>query len=164
MENSTNYMSDYGIFNNILEGIPITIYTKDIKKENWNDYYIGLLNLFKDYIEQPNLQNTFITFVFDDGTDIELTTEDALINICMWGFIINADNKIMPYHTFFEEKGITNKAIKRYIDNFCIVPNRNKENISSFMLNNIIYISLRSLNFVGDFGMYFNNSINIYNY
>ena len=69
MENSTNYMSDYGIFNNILEGIPITIYTKDIKKENWNDYYIGLLNLFKDYIEQPNLQNTFITFVFDDGTD-----------------------------------------------------------------------------------------------
>ena len=161
MENSTNYMSDYGIFNNILEGIPITIYTKDIKKENWNDYYMGLLNLFKDYIEQPNLQNTFITFVFDDGTDIELTTEDALINICMWGFIINADNKIMPYHTFFEEKGITNKAIKRYIDNFCIVPNRNKEDISSFMLNNIIYISLRSLNFVGDFGMYFNNSINI---
>ena len=161
MENSTNYMSDYGIFNNILEGIPITIYTKDIKKENWNDYYIGLLNLFKDYIEQPNLQNTFITFVFDDGTDIELTTEDSLINICMWGFIINADNKIMPYHTFFEEKGITNKAIKRYIDNFCIIPNRNKENISSFMLNNIIYISLRSLNFVGDFGMYFNNSINI---
>ena len=52
MENSTNYMSDYGIFNNILEGIPITIYTKDIKKENWNDYYIGLLNIFKDYIEQ----------------------------------------------------------------------------------------------------------------
>ena len=31
MENSTNYMSDYGIFNNILEGITITIYTKDIK-------------------------------------------------------------------------------------------------------------------------------------
>ena len=161
MENLANYMSDYGIFNNILEGVPITIYTKDIKKENWNDYYTGLLNIFKDYIEQPNLQNTFITFVFDDGTDIELTTEDALINICMWGFIINADNKIMPYHTFFEEKGITNKAIKRYIDNFCIVPNRNKESISSFMLNNIIYISLRSLNFVGDFGMYFNNSINI---
>ena len=50
MENSTNYMSDYGIFNNILEGIPITIYTKDIKKENWNDYYIGLLNLFKDLL------------------------------------------------------------------------------------------------------------------
>lgn len=160
-ESLINCMSDYGIFNNILEGIPVIIHTKDIKKENWNDYYNGLLNIFKDYIENPNLQNTFITFVFDNGFEVELTTEDTLINICMWGFIINADNKIEPYHLFFEEKGITNSAIKRYIDNFCIVPNRYREDIDIFELNDIIYRSLRTLAFAGDFGMFFNNSINL---
>ena len=79
----------------------------------------------------------------------------------MWGFIINADNKIEPYHLFFEEKGITNSAIKRYIDNFCIVPNRYREDIDIFELNDIIYRSLRTLAFAGDFGMFFNNSINL---
>lgn len=160
-EIQTNCMTDYGIFNNILSGVPISIYTKDIKKENWNDYYLGLLNIFRDYVEVPQVQNTFITFIFNDNSDVELTSEDALINICMWGFIINAGKEIMPYHVFFEEKGITNKAIKKYIDEFCIIPNRYREDIDSFMLNNIIYTSLRALAFVDEFGMFFNNSINI---
>lgn len=160
-ENTSTCMTDYGIFNNIIEGIPIEIHTKDIRKENWNDYYMGLLNIFRDYIEIENLQRTFISFIFDDGSDIQLTTEDALINICMWGFIINAGKIIQPYHVFFEEKGITNKSIKKYIDEFCIIPNRYRDDIDSFMLNNIIYTSLRTLAFVDEFDMYFNNSINI---
>ena len=42
-----NYLTDYGIFNGIIEGIPITIYTNQIKKENWNDYYSNLLNVLE---------------------------------------------------------------------------------------------------------------------
>ena len=159
--NTTQCMYDYGMFNGILVGQRVVIHTSDIKKENWNDYYTNLLNLFKDCIEQPAFQQTFITFVFNDGTDVELNVSDAMINICMWGFIINAGNEIMPYHVFFEERGITNSAIKNYIDEFCIIPNRYREDIPIHMLNNIIYISLRSLSFVDDFGMFFNNSINL---
>lgn len=156
-----NYLTDYGIFNGIIEGIPITIYTNQIKKENWNDYYNNLLNVFRDYIEIPEVQSTFIKFIFDDGLDVDLVIEDALINICMWGFVINADKTIMPYHTFFESKGITKKSIEKYINEFCIIPNRYRDDMDSFMLNDIIYRSLRSLSFADEFGMFFNNSINI---
>jgi hypothetical protein len=73
-----NYLTDYGIFNGIIEGIPITICTNQIKKENWNDYYNNLLNVFRDYIEIPQVQSTFIKFIFDDGLDVDLVIEDAL--------------------------------------------------------------------------------------
>lgn len=154
-----NNLSYYGVFGDILNGIPITIHTKDITAQTWNDYRNDLLNLFRDCIEQKNFQMTKITFVFDDKFTIPLTVEDALINICMWGFIINCGNEIKPGHIFYEEKGITKDSIKKYIDEFCIIPCRYK--IPSPQLNNIIYTSLRSLSFVDEFGMFFNNSINI---
>lgn len=149
----------YGKYSDILEGKLVTIHTRDITKETWGSYKLDLLNLFRDCIEQPNFQKTKIEFVFDDSTRIKLTVEDALINICMWGFIVNCGSYVEPRHVFFEEKGITKKSIKTYIDEFCIIPYRHK--IPSYELNNIIYTSLRSLAFVDEFGMFFNNSINI---
>ena len=89
-------MVDYGIFDTIIDGKPLVIYTKDITKANWGQYYKNLLDLFKDYIEVEEFQRTMITFIFDNGSSIELNVEDSLINICMWGFIINNDNKIEP--------------------------------------------------------------------
>lgn len=156
MNLNTSY---YGVFGDILVGNHVTIHTKDINSQNWSDYREDLLNLFRDCIEQENFQNTFITFIFDDNTNVQLTVEDALINICMWGFVVNCNNPVEPRHIFFEEGGITKSSIKKYIDEFCIIPNRYKIKFSD--LNNIIYTSLRSLAFVDEFGMYFNNSINI---
>ena len=89
-ESNMNQLSDYGIFENIYKGIPIVIRTDEITKENLGEYYSGLLNVFRDSIDDENLHCTFIKFIFSDGTDIELTTNDALINICMWGFIVVA--------------------------------------------------------------------------
>lgn len=155
-----NSTTDYSIFNAIFTGENICIRTSDIKKENWNSYCSGLLDVFKDCIEQRNLHGTFISFMFDDGSSIQLTAEDSLINIIMWGFIINTGGNIKPYHVFYEERGITAKSIKRYIDNFCIIPNRNS-GINIYELNNIIYTTLRKLTFVDNFSMYFNNSINL---
>lgn len=154
-------LSDYGIFENIYKGIPIVIRTDEITKENLGEYYSGLLNVFRDSIDDENLHRTFIKFIFSDGTDIELTTNDALINICMWGFIVETGGKIMPKHVFFEEKGITAKAIKNYIDNFCIIPNVYNKETNLYELSNIIYTTLRRLSFVDDFAMFFNNSINL---
>ena len=152
-------MVDYGIFDTIIDGKPLVIYTKDITKANWGQYYKNLLDLFKDYIEVEEFQRTMITFIFDNGSSIELNVEDSLINICMWGFIINNDNRIEPKHIFFEKEGITSKSIKKYIDTFCIIPNR--MNHDFFELNETIYTSMKSLSFVDKFAMYFNNSINI---
>ncbi len=160
-ENNMIKTTNYGVFENIIHGVPIVIHTNSITKENWNDYYTGLLNLFKDFLEEINLHATMIKFIFDDGSDIDLTTEDTLINICMWGFIINTNQTIQPYHVFFEEDGITKKNIKKYIDNFCIIPNRTGEVVNFFQLNNTIYTALRKLSFVDKFAMYFNNSINL---
>lgn len=152
-----NYMTDYGVFNKIFQGEQIIIKTDDITPDNHMDYYNGLLNLFRDYIENENLQNTRITFDFGDGVVIHLTTADALINISMWSFIINAGRRVRPRHIFLEKDGITRNAIEKYINKYCIDPNRSTMRIE--YLNNLIYTSLSLLRFVDEFGMFFNNAI-----
>ena len=149
----------YGVYDNILSGKIVNIKTRDITPLTWNEYRIDLYRMFLDCIEQENFQKTKIRFEFDTGNSVYLTTEDALTNICMWGFIVNAGKKIKPYHLFFEEEGVTKKSIKKYIDKYCIIPNR--YDIPSPNLNEIIYKSLSSLKFVDDFGMFFNNSVNL---
>jgi hypothetical protein len=149
----------YGCFSNIIEGYPLTIKISDITKETRFDYIEGLKNLFKDAIETEIVQKSFIKFVFDNGFDISLSLPDSLINFCMWGFILETDEKIQPKHVFFPKDGITKKDIAAYIDEFCIIPNREK--MDSAKLNDIVYRVHRSLAFVNDFSMFFNNSISL---
>lgn len=151
-------------FTNFLVGKPTTIYTKNINSVTWADYYKELLNVFIDYIERPELQNSFIKFIFETGDEIELTSAHSLINICMWGFVVNTNQKIEPKHIFFEKDGITASHIKKYIDMYCIIPSRDSENddkLDMFKLNDTIYKSLRSLRFVDQFSLFFNNTVNI---
>ena len=162
-QNSTtasNFITDYGVFNKIFSGERVVIHTDDIRKENWSDYYSGLLDMFRDYIENENFQRTMITIVFDscNGMFVELTTEHTLINLAMWRFIIMTNQRIQPYHLFVHPEGITNDSLKKYIDEFCILPMRDQTEISLLELNNIISESIKFLEFSDEFALYFNNS------
>jgi hypothetical protein len=162
----TTTVIDYGVFTPITQGQPITMFTKDITKENINDHVSNLKDVFLDFIEVPEVQNNRITFVFDNGMEVKLPPAYALINLIVWGFIVNTNQTIKPQHVFFNKKGITNGYIKSYIDKYCIIPVR--EQVSSdndrmiiHNLNRTIYDSLRGLKFVDKFAWYFNNSINL---
>lgn len=151
-------------FSSLVRTGSITIKTGDICEENWRDYCTNLLNVFKDYIETWQLQSSLVTFVFDNGESIELSASMALINICMWGFIVNTHRRIQPEHLVFKPDGITSGFIKKYIDLFCVIPSIDLENstkLDFFKLNNTIYTCLRSLKFVDKFARFFNNTINI---
>ena len=157
---------DYGVFTPITQGQPIVIYTKDITSVTINDYTSNLKDVFLDYIEVPEIQNNRITFVFDNGMEVKLPPAYALINLIVWGFIVNTNQTIKPYHLFFNKKGITNSYIKSYIDKYCIIPVReqvshNNDRMIIHNLNRTIYDSLRGLKFVDKFAWYFNNSINL---
>ena len=159
------YDETYGIFTSILHGGNVTIRTCDITNVVIDDYINDLKNLFLDYIEVKQVQESKIEFIFDNGMNIRLPLSYALINIIVWGFIIKTDQNIEPYHVFFNKNGITNGYIKTYIDNFAIIPIRDKctENNDSMIihnLNRVIYDTLRDMKFVDKFAWYFNNTIN----
>lgn len=156
---------DYGVFTPVINGNSITINTIDINEETIDDYVKDLKDVFLDYIEVPRVQNTKIKFVFENNMIVILPLSYALINIIVWQFVIKTGQRIKPYHVFFNKDGITNGYIKKYIDNFAIIPTRERcgkdNNIMNIHnLNRIIYDTLRNLKFVDGFAWFFNNSIN----
>lgn len=156
---------DYGVFTPVVYGKSVTIRTCDISEQTIDDYTNNLKDVFLDYIEVPAVQNTKIEFIFDNDMMVRLPLSYALTNIIVWGFIIKTNQKIKPYHVFFNKDGITNGYIKKYIDKFAIIPVREKcgsdNNVMIIHnLNRVIYDTLRNLKFVDQFAWFFNNSIN----
>lgn len=157
---------DYGVFTQLLTGAPVIIKTSDITLATIDDYQKDLKDIFLDYIENENIQNSKITFIFDNGMQVRLPLAYSLINIIAWGFVIKTNQTIKPYHVFFRKEGITNSYIKEYIDKYAIIPVRDQISINNdkmliHNLNRVIYESLRNLKFVDKFAWYFNNSINL---
>lgn len=163
MNNQTSY--DYGVFTPLLSGQTVVIKTSNITAETINDYQNDLKDVFLDYIENPEVQNSKVEFIFDNGMKVRFPVSYALINIIAWGFIVKTEQSIQPYHVFFNKSGITNSYIKKYIDNYAIIPVREQTATKNDImiihnLNRVIYDSLRDLKFVDKFAWYFNNSIN----
>ena len=162
----TQTVYDYGVFTPLIYGDSVAIDTSCITKESINDFQNDLKDVFLDYIENPVIQNAKVIFVFDNGMSARLTPSYALINIIVWGFIVNTGQKIKAKHLFFNRKGITNGYIKSYIDQYAIMPVREQvaevnDRMIIHNLNRTIYDSLRALKFVDKFAWYFNNSINM---
>ena len=107
----TQTVYDYGVFTPLIYGDSVVIDTSCITKESINDFQNDLKDVFLDYIENPVIQNAKVIFVFDNGMSARLTPSYALINIIVWGFIVNTGQKIKAKHLFFNRKGITNGYI-----------------------------------------------------
>lgn len=136
----------------------IKICTKDINKENYDSYFMGLLNIFRDGIEDEYVHRMFVHVVFDDSVEIRLSAMDLWFNIIFWYLPLAINEPITSEFLYFEEEAITRKSIKNYIDVKFI--DRYRTRIDNKTLNNIIDDTLYRMSFVDEFSLYFLNTIN----
>lgn len=150
------YPDNYGPYIDIAFGKKMCIHTDDITKDNWNDHYNGLINIFKDGIYSEYIHDYMITIVTHDGFTVELTLVDYFTTFIMWYSIIAAGAPICGRHIFFDEE-ITQDSIKTYIDRFLIDEYRKK--ISNIVLNNIIDDTLDKFHDLDQFALYLSNTL-----
>ena len=143
-------------YNRLLDN-NIIIKSSQITKENWLSHFTSILNFVRDYIETDYVQDRFLKVIFEDGTDVELSVVDYIINIIMWKPIVHI-GKIQPKHLLFDY-AITRKSIKDYIDRFIIEKQRGK--VTNIEINNLIDDTLKSFKFIDEFSFYLCNTINL---
>ena len=145
----------YGPYTQFLKEEHMTIYTEDITKQTWDDYFNGLLNILKDGIETDLVAKGKFDVVFGNGKHIKLTVPDLFINIIFWRMIVYTNFKIEPKHLFFN-KNITKKEIASYMNKNLIIPNR--KNTDVLVLNNIIDDTLYNFKYLNKFSLFLANT------
>lgn len=153
-----NY-DNYGPLRDYPTSARIVVNTDDITMDTWEDYYLGVLNIFRDGIEQDIIKEKLITLQFGNtGMSCELFITDFFININMWYVIIFAGGEIKPYHLVCQDC-LNSKDIKNFIDKYFILEYRDK--LSFRLLNNIIDDGLCNWFLVNEFASYFSETLNL---
>ena len=152
-----NYENYYELSPFIRNG-ELTIHTDNINSDTWDKYYYGCLNIMKDGIETEFVQKGKITVQFPNGKHCRLTVIDLYFNLIMWYMLIHIGNRIESKHLFYDE-AITKGTIKKFIDTFTIIPNR--ENVDFKILNNTIDDALHAYVDVDNFSMFLASTINL---
>ena len=148
----------YFQFSPILDGGHVTIHTDEINRQTWPEYYDGIMNLMKDYIETPYVQNTFVTVDFGNGDVVDLSIPDMYLNIIIWYPIVQLGTKITGEHLSFE-KELTKNTIKNFFDQFVIKEYR--KTVPSKILNNILDDSVYKYLETDTFALFISNTINL---
>lgn len=134
------------------------IYTKDISAANINQHFYACINILKDGIETPEVQNMMITVIFQDGIDIRLSIFDYIFNLMFWQLLTSIKQPIQSIHlVFFED--ITKKNIKEYIDNIFV--DKYRKYIPFINMNQIIDDVIGKFRDLRGFQLYLANTLNI---
>ena len=134
------------------------INTKDITKDNIDIMFDNAINILKDGIETPFVQNMKIHVKFVDKVDLNLSIFDFLFNLMFWRMRVMIDKKIYSVHLFFPDD-ITQKYCKNYIDNVFI--DKNRRDIDIISLNQIIDGTIGKFREFRQFQPYLANSLNL---
>ena len=146
----------YAPYDELLEKGYQNIYSKDINRGSWDKYYNSIFDILKDFIEQPKLQTSLITIIFEDGRTVEMSVVDYWLNLIFWHLLVYTDTTIEPKHIFYVEE-FKQSSIKNYVDKFFIKPNRRL--LSTRELNNIIDDMMKLFQGIDDFSFYLSNTI-----
>lgn len=158
MRTLNNYQNYY-IYTDLVNTGFQHINTADITIGNIRDYFMGCLNIFRDGIENPFVQNMKVRIHFINDRECTLTIQDYFINLIMWQLPVSVNMPITSYFLFFDLNKIINKMmLKNYIDDKFININRSKFSIMA--LNNYIDNCLYLFNYINEFALYFANCIN----
>lgn len=158
MRTLNNYQNYY-IYTDLVNTGFQHINTADITNGNIRDYFMGCLNIFRDGIENPFVQNMKVRIHFINDRECTLTIQDYFINLIMWQLPVSVNMPITSYFLFFDLNKIINKMmLKNYIDDKFININRSKFSIMA--LNNYIDNCLYLFNYINEFALYFANCIN----
>ena len=135
-----------------------TIYTKDLNSGNINSHFYSILNILRDGIETPEVQNMMLHIIFENDNDVDLAIFDYSLNLMFWQFCTIANHPIWDVHmVFFED--ITKRSIKEYIDNIFIDKYRKK--LPFIMLNQTIDAVIGKFRDLRMFQMYLANTLNL---
>ena len=158
--NDLVHYENYGRFEEFVRTGQMTIHSDDINMSTWDEYFLGLMNVLRDGIEQPIIVNNRIKVVFD-GTDLfcNMYIPTLFFNLVMWYANVSVGDRIRPYHVIHEPAGIHNTHIKNFIDRFIILKYR--KSISNRLMNNIIDDSLFNLFPLNEFYGFFADTLNL---
>lgn len=153
LENIQNYI----LYEDLILNGSCIIYTQSLTKDNIDQHFFSILNIFRDGIEQDFVQQMKIQVVFFDGVTINLSIFDYFFNLIFWKLPLSAGDALTSYFLFFEEN-ITKGSIKKYIDTkFLDVHRTHFENM---VLNNIIDDCVYKFKYIDEFSLYLLNTIN----
>lgn len=149
--------NNYGRFIDLVQTGSIVLYTKDLTNDNIDDAFFSILNILKDGIEDPFVQNMKITVVFTDDESITLSIFDLFFNLIMWKLPLSVNDPLTSEFLFFDD-AITRKTIKKYIDSKFL--NKHRTTIDNIKLNQIIDDTLYKFKYIDDFSFYLFNTVN----
>lgn len=149
--------NNYGNYIPLVRDGSIRIHTAELNSNNLNDHFYSILNIMRDGIESPFVQNMAINIKFVDDVDVTLSIFDYFLNLIMWNLPISTGEQITSYYLFFYEK-FNRNVIKNYIDDKFL--NKNRKNYDTMTLCNIIDDTLYRFRYVDEFSLYLCNTIN----
>lgn len=149
--------NNYGRFIDLVQTGSIVLYTKDLTNDNIDDAFFSILNILKDGIEDPFVQNMKITVIFTDDESITLSIFDLFFNLIMWKLPLSVNDPLTSEFLFFDD-AITRKTIKKYIDSKFL--NKHRTTIDNIKLNQIIDDTLYKFKYIDDFSFYLFNTVN----
>lgn len=155
------YPKNYGPYASLASAphIPVVINTLELNEDNYDEHFFSVLNILRDGIELPEVQNQMrIQVMFSDGVVLRLSVFDYWFNLIFWTIPIETKQPVSSKYLFFFEAGITKKAIKAYIDNLFVRSFRTK--IDFMRMNNIIDDTMHKLKYINEFAMYLANTVN----
>ena len=152
----------YGVFKEFIINDEMTIYPKDINKVNiMPDYIDGLMNLFKDGIEQEFEHNARVIVKWTDSIYCKMNLYDLFFNLVMWKMLVELDATIQPYNIFISEN-ITSDTIKSWIDINVIEVYLDKKD--PMILNRTIYNAYKHLQDIDAFAEYLASTFNYFDF
>lgn len=154
------YKENYGPFKDFPDDKDVVINTDDINMDTWEDYFLGILNIFRDGIELDIVKEKTVLVKFGDtGRYCKLYLQDLFVELNMWYFIIFAGGTIKPYHLTKKGNSIKSSDITKFVNRYFILEYRDK--LPFILMNNIIDDALFNWFFVNEFSNYLADSFNL---
>lgn len=147
----------YGPYKGFMDHDLLIVRTSTFTRDTLDIHFECVMNILRDGIETDEVQNIFITVIFCDEVDIQLSIFDYYFNLIMWQLPCSLNIPITSKYLFFED-ALTRKGIKKYIDMF-IYDNIEKYPFNE--LNRVISDTLEKFSLVDEFSMWLCNTINL---
>jgi hypothetical protein len=151
----TNYQN-YGPFETLIRKGQMKLNTNDITRENYDSYFNGLLNIMRDGIESPEVQNLKVSITLGDGNKINLTVTDTWFQLIFWTFPILVGEPVTAKY-FVDTRAITKKTMADY---FNMLIKDHTENVNFIVLNNLIDETIYKFKYIDEFALYLANTVN----
>lgn len=152
------YQPQYFMYKDLVETGKQTIKTKDINGDNIENYFDGIINIFKDGIEKKEVQNMMVHIIFADKVEVDLTLFDFVYNVMFWILNTKVNAPIESIHIIFPED-MTKRYITNYIDTMFI--DKYRDQFPTVVLNQTIDEVIGKFRDLRMFQMYLANTLNL---